>query len=92
MSAIRFLGTARFIRKVTVTAVAAILAGLAQSSPGSASVAVQPGTAQPAAGTASLHGSNPLRGVRAYLSTRKGVVQVAVFDKRTGRTPFLVLR
>jgi hypothetical protein len=24
--------------------------------------------------------------VRAYLSTRKGVVQAAVFDKRTGRT------
>jgi hypothetical protein len=86
MSAIRFLGTARFIRIVTVAAVTAILAGLAQASPGSASVAARPGPAQLAAGTASLRGGNPLRGVRAYLSTRKGVAQVAVFDKRTGRT------
>jgi Beta-lactamase enzyme family len=30
--------------------------------------------------------SNPLRGVADYLLTRKGVVQVALFDKGTGKT------
>ena len=73
-----------------MTAIGAILAGLVPARPGSASVTALAGPARPSAGTAgSRHGGNPLSGVRAYLSTRKGVVQVAVFDKRTGRTNVL---
>jgi len=33
--------------------------------------------------------SHPLRGVAAYLSSREGVVQVAVYDRHTGRTSVL---
>ncbi len=88
MSAIRFLGNARFVRIVTMAAVAAILAGMALARPGSVSVAALSRPVHSSAGPEvadASHWGNPLRGVLDYLRSRKGVAQVAVFDKVTGR-------
>jgi beta-lactamase class A len=89
-----FAGT-RLIRAVLPAAVIAAGAGLlaagspgrAAGSPGPAAAPAAPPAASPAPRPAC--GCGPLAGVARYLRSRAGIVQVALFDRATGRTYLL---
>ena len=79
MSALRISGIARQVWITTAAAVLASTCGLALAS----------GSFAEPARAASASRGHPFLGVRAYLSGRAGIAQVALFDAVTGRTYLL---
>jgi hypothetical protein len=103
--AVRFPRAARFSQLVLSAAALAAVGLLAAGPPGSAARSTGTATTSPAGGDAqrpaatgalavqdvaqATRWGGPLRGIRRYLRTRKGVVQVALFNKGTGETYLL---
>jgi hypothetical protein len=82
VSALRSSRAARFLKPVLAFVAVAImgLGPVPESSAGATS------TTATTTKLSSANSNNPLHGVLAYLHTRKGVAQVAIFDQLTGRT------
>jgi len=88
---------ARFVRLALVLTTMTAGAGLLSASGSRAGAANVRGTSQalpdsrPVTGQSAAHplSASPLHGVAAYLASRQGVAQVALYDRRTGRTYLL---
>lgn len=90
-----FSRTVRFLKVTLVAAAMTAAAALLTASGRPVTAGGRPVTAggsRPVAAAvtrAGNPGADPLNGVRAYLRSREGVAQVALFDKLTGRTYLL---